>query len=78
MVAPPITPPSPGEFDLPPEVGAALRPAWAGSEPLPDIVLTEQEFARVLALIETPPAPSARLRRLLGRGSAVAVRDHDD
>lgn len=48
---------------------AATRAPLMTSEPSADIVLTGEEYARVVDLIENPPAPSARLCRLL-RGSA--------
>lgn len=47
----------------------ATRPTLGTLDPSADIVLTGEQYARVVDLIENPPAPSARLRRLL-RGSA--------
>lgn len=49
---------------------AQVSRTGASSDLSADVVLTEQEFARVAELVENPPVPSARLRRMLGRGTA--------
>jgi len=49
---------------------ASVSRAAASGDPSPDVLLTGREFSRVSELVENPPAPSGRLRRLLGRGTA--------
>jgi hypothetical protein len=49
---------------------AAIARVAPSGDPSPDVTLTDSEFTRLAAILENPPAPSERLRRLVARGSA--------